>query len=198
MSELEKHELEIACQQILLPDASVYSVQWVDLPAPAISPVKPSFLLQHYCKVIRKSTLGLIRPVSNAEGVQFRVLATRFALLRFAPPRFEEDQAGEAVHLYISGGLLVQAGECDRGMFSLLSATHDRGVRVTVQLSDYRPLLLGSRTPSRMRRLLYQLTQAYFHKVVTVRYLSSLYRELTGVKPRAGVKKVQVREGTEI
>ena len=50
----------------------------------------------------------------------------------------------------------------------------------------------------RMRRLLYQLTQAYFHKVVTVRYLSSLYRELTGVKPRAGVKKVQVREGTEI
>jgi len=198
MPELEKRELEIACQQILLPDASVYSVQWVDLPAPFSSRVKASLLLQHYFKVITKRTFGLISPTVTVEGVQFRIVATRFALLSFSPPRFEVDEAGEAVHLCICGGFLVQAGECDRGMFSLLSAAHDGGLRITVQLSDYCPLLLGSRTPSRMRKLLYRLTQAYLHKVVTVRYLSSLYGELTGAKPRPGVKKVQVREGTEI
>ena len=198
MSELKKRELEIACQQVLLPDASVYSVQWVDLPAPFNSRIKASLLLQHYFKVITKCTFGLIAPTVTAEGVQFRVQSTGCALLSFSPPRFEADEAGEAVHLHICGGFLVQAGECDRGMFSLLGTAHDGGLRIMVQLSDYCPLLLGSRSPSGMHKLLYRLTQAYLHKVVTVRYLSSLYGELTGSKPRAGVKKVQVREGAEI
>ena len=197
-SELKKPELEIACQQILLPDASVYSVQWVDLPAPFSSRVAASLLLQHYFKVVTDCTFGLIRPTVTTEGVQFRILFSKLDLLCFSPAQFEADEAGEAVHLCICGGLLVQAGECDRGMFSLLSAAHDGGVRITVRLSDYCPLLLGSRAPSGTRKLLYRLTQAYFHKVVTVRYLSSLYGDLTGAKPRTGVKKVQVREGTEI
>ena len=198
MSQSKKHELEIACQQILLPDASVYSVQWVDLPASVASRISASFLLQHYFKVVTESTFRLIRPTVTSEGVQFRLMSTRFALLSFAPARFEADHEGEAVHLYISGGLLVQAGECDRGMFSLLKKAQGEGIRVTVQLSDYCPLLLGSSAPSGIRKLCYGLTQSYFHKVVTVRYLSSLYLELTGAKPRAGVRKVQVREGTEI
>jgi len=198
MFESKQHELEIACQQVLLPDASVYSVQWVDLPACVGPRISASFLLRHYFEVVTRCTFRLIRPTVTAEGVQFRLMSTRFALLSFAPARFEADPEGEAVHLYISGGLLVQAGECDRGMFSLLKKVQGEGIRVTVQLSDYCPLLLGSSAPSRVRKLFYGLTQSYFHKVVTVRYLASLYRELTGAKPRAGVRKVQVREGTEI
>lgn len=198
MPKPQQHELEIACQQILLPDASVYSVQWIDLPASVAAPVQATFLLEHYFRIVRRCTLGLIRPAVTADGVQFRVLGTGFALLAFTPARFEEGQPGEAVHLCISGGFLVQAGECDSGMFSLLSSPRDGRMRITVQLSDYCPLLLGSRNPSSILKLCYRLTQSCFHKVVTVRYLSSLYRELTGIRPRPGVKKVQVREGTDI
>lgn len=198
MPEPKIHELEIACQQVLLPDASVYSVQWVDVPGGLGPRTGPDLLLQHYFKVIRRCTLGLVRPTVKADGVHFRLLFTGLSLLSFAPARFEEEQGGEAVHLYINGGFLVQPGECDRGMFSLLSVPQGDAVRITVQLSDYCPLLLGSRTPSRFRRLFYGLTQSFVHKVVTVRYLSSLYRDLTGKKLRAGVTKVRVREGTEI
>lgn len=197
MPEPKKDELIIACQQVLLSDGSVYSVQWLDAPA-GVGPLEASFLLERYFRVIRRSTLQLVRPAMTEQGVEFRLLGTTHALLAFAPPRFEGVPGGEAVHLCISGGFLVQAGECDRGMFSLLTQQEADGLRITVQLSDYCPLLLGSSTPSKSRKLLYGLTQSYFHKVVTVRYLASLYRELTGRTPRAGVRKVQVREGTDI
>jgi hypothetical protein len=193
-----EEELQIACQQILLPDASVFSVQWVDLPLQARFEVGARLLLEEYFVVIRRCTLGLVRPVESADGVHFRVLSTRFALLSFEPARFEAGGELEAVHLCIAGGFLVQAGECGRGMFSLLAQRRPEGVRVTVELSDYCPLLLGSSTPSKLRKLFYGLTQSYFHKVVTVRYLSHLYRFLTGTKQRARVKKVQVRQGTDI
>ena len=198
MPEPRQHDLEISCQQILLPDASVYSVQWIDLPASAAWQASPAFLLARYFKVVRRLTLGVVSPVMTAESVQFRVAGTRLALLAFCAPRFETVESAGAVHLGISGGILVQPGECDCGMFSILAAPGEGGVRVTVRLSDYCPLLLGSRNPSRLRRLCYGLTQSFFHKVVTVRYLASLYRELTGAKPHVAVKKVQVRQGADI
>ncbi|HBA88844.1 MAG TPA: hypothetical protein DCZ75_12935 [Geobacter sp.] len=198
MPHTEKREMQVACQQVLLPDASVYSVQWIDLPASVSARVTWSLLLEHYFRVIRNRTLGLVRPTVTTDGVRFRLLGTRLALLAFRPARFEVDQGGESVHLRICGGILVQAGECDRGMFSLAAAPCDQGVRVTVQLSDYCPLLLGSRTPSGLRRFLYGSTQSYIHKVVTVGYLSSLCLKLTGARPRAGVVKVQVRDGRDI
>lgn len=197
-SELEKRELEIACQQILLTDASVYSVQWLEIPARYAAGVSAPLLLDHYFRTIRGCTCQLIRPVIDDTGVHFRLLTTSFALLSFSPAEFSADGSGEAVNLSISGGLLVQAGECDRGSFSIICQPGQDLVRITVQLSDFCPLLLGSRSPSRIRKLLYRLTQAYIHKVVTVSYLSSLYRKLTGLKIRARVKKVQVREGTDI
>ncbi|WP_239027932.1 hypothetical protein [Geomonas subterranea] len=192
------HELEISCQQILLPDSSVYSVQWIELPAEAAFRATPAFLLEHYFKVVRRCTLGVITPVMTASAVEFRVTGTRCALLAFSAPRFETAGTTQAVHLCISGGILVQPGECDSGMFSLLSAAGADRVRVTVQLSDYCPLLLGSRNPSRLRKLCYGMTQSFFHKVVTFRYLASLFREICGVRARVTVKNVVVREGADI
>ncbi|WP_136513661.1 hypothetical protein [Geomonas edaphica] len=192
-----KH-LEIFHQQILLPDSSVFSVQWIDLPSSVSLRAAPTFLLEHYFKVVRRATFGMITPVADADGVRFRVTGTGLSLLSFAPPRFETIEGAHAVHLYICGGFLVQPGECDNGMFSLVTAPAGDGIRVTVRLSDYCPLLLGSRTPSRLRKLLYGWTQSYLHKVVTVRYLASLYHELTGVTPRVRVTRVQVRQGTDI
>ncbi|MBJ6799351.1 hypothetical protein [Geomonas propionica] len=198
MAEPSPHELEISCQQILLPDSSVYSVQWIDLPLEAALRANPAFLLQHYFKVVRRCTLGLITPVLEPYGVEFRVTGTRRALLAFSAARFEDDQGMQAVHLCISGGILVQPGECDSGMFSLLTTIGADHGRVTVQLSDYCPLLLGSRNPSRLRKLCYGMTQSFFHKVVTIRYLASLFRELCGVKARVAVRNVVVRQGTDI
>lgn len=195
---MSEYEPEIAFQQILLPDASVYSVQWVDLPFSAAKRATASFLLEYYFRVIRKLTLGVVRPAVSSSGVDFRLMGSRLALLSFEPARFEKDESADAVHLCICGGFLVQPGECDRGMFSLSAAAVDDGIRITAQLSDYCPLLLGSRAPSGTRKLLYGLTQSYIHKVVTVRYLSYLCRELTGRKGRITVKKVRVREGTDI
>ncbi|MBU5612697.1 hypothetical protein [Geomonas azotofigens] len=198
MAEPRQHELEISCQQVLLPDSTVYSVQWIDLPPHAAPRATPPFLLEYYFKVVRRCTLGLITPVLDPHGVEFRVTGTRCALLAFSAARFEAFEGTRAVHLCIGGGVLVQPGECDRGMFSLLSAPGPEGVRVTVQLSDYCPLLLGSRNPSRLRKLCYGMTQSFFHKVVTFRYLASLYRELCGVKARVKVRYVVVRQGKDI
>ncbi|QWV94969.1 hypothetical protein KP004_07280 [Geomonas oryzisoli] len=198
MAEHRQHELEISCQQILLPDSSVYSVQWIELPAEAALRATPAFLLEHYFKVVRRCTLGLITPVQYPRGVEFRITGTRCALLAFSAARFEAEEGTRSVHLCISGGILVQPGECDSGMFSLSSATGADAGRVTVQLSDYCPLLLGSRNPSWLRKLCYGMTQSFFHKVVTFRYLASVFRELCGVKARVAVRNVVVRRGTDI
>lgn len=188
---------KVACQQILEQDASVYSVQWLVVPDPQSRPITAIYLFDRYLKLVRNWTLTLIRPALTGEGVQFRLLNSSWALLSFGSPEFPEGEQGGEVHLRINGGLLVQAKECGRGLFSLWAQPEEGGVRVTVQLSDYCPLLLGSARPSALRRLLYRMTQAYLHKIVTVRYLAELYRELTGERVCLRLQKVQVREGKE-
>lgn len=189
--------VEVACQQILLQDASVYSVQWLVLPERYAHLVSAQLLLDRYLKLVRESTFSLIRPVRSTQGVRFRLFASSLSLLSFAPVEHLLGERSESVQLRINGGLLVQAGECSRGMLSLLTEREEGGLRVTVQLSDYCPLLLGSARPSLLRRLFYRITQAYIHQAVTVRFLSDLYRELTGEKVRACVKKVRVKEGRD-
>lgn len=193
----EKPVVEVAMQQILEQDASVYSVQWLDLPEWCAPQVTPSFLLEEYFKFIRRWTWSIIRPTRTPEGLEFRLMGTSLALLSFTIPQLCATDNQREVRLRISGGILVQAGECGRGMFSCRAELHEHGVRAVVQLSDYCPLLLGSRTPSGTRKHLYRLTQAYIHKIVTVNFLARLYRDLTGIKIRPVVKKVQVREGIE-
>lgn len=188
---------EVACQQILEQDASVYSVQWLVIPDPHARQVTAQLLLDRYLKLVRNWTFTLIRPRVVADGVQFRLLDTSLALLSFGPPEYLAGEEDGEVRLRINGGLLVQPRECNRGLFSLYTAREGEGARVTVQLSDYCPLLLGNARPSLVRRLLYRMTQAYLHKIVTVRYLVDLYRELTGEKVSPRLIKVQVREGKE-
>jgi len=69
---------------------------------------------------------------------------------------------------------------------------------VSLQLSEFCPLILGSRSPSRIRFWLYRLTQAAIHRLVTVRFLVMLYREMCGVSARARVVAVKVREGQPV
>ncbi len=189
---------EIACQQILREDASVYSVQWMTLPGGHSATLVPSFLLERYLVHVRRFTLSVIRPERIEGSIDFRFLGFRTPLISFAPPEYADTGDIRSVALRISGGVLVQLGECTRGELSFITEQFDEGVKVVVELSDYCPLLLGGSAPGRWRKHLYRLTQALIHKAVTVRYLARLYRELEGPGSVIRVVRVRATEGEEI
>ncbi|HEY6837743.1 MAG TPA: hypothetical protein VI389_03290 [Geobacteraceae bacterium] len=185
---------EITCQQVLREDASVYSAQWMTISPRHADAVSPPLLLERYLAHVRRFTLSLVRPVQSESGLAFRFLGSHVSLISFAPPEYAESGTLRSLDLHINGGVLVQPGECDRGKLSFMADRHEDGVTVTIRLSDYCPLLLGSATPGRWRKLLYRLTQAFIHKVVTVRFLARLFRELEG--PTAPVRVVRVKSAT--
>jgi hypothetical protein len=182
---------EIVCQQVLVADASVFSIQWSIFPREISAGLAPSMLLDRYLGFIRKTTLSLIRPVSGADGIEFRLLMSRLSLISFLHPTDEEN----ALVMRICGGVLVQKHQCDRGELRFMVAETPAGIKVTLQLSDYCPLILGSATPSKVRFWLYRLTQAAIHRLVTVRFLVLLYRELAGSTACVQVISGQIREG---
>jgi hypothetical protein len=188
---------EIAFQQILEHDSSVFSVQWMTLPPSYARRVDPEVLFSRYLAYVRRFTLSLIRPQVTASGVEFRLLALQIPLLKFRGPVGGKVSGGSSLTLYIEGGVLAQPKQCDRGELAFVVAETAAGLLVKLQLSEYCPLLLGSQRPSRWRKWLYRLTQAYIHKVVTVRFLARIYSELAGPGGRIKVVKVFLREGEE-
>jgi len=186
-----RHDQEIACQQVLLDDASVFSVQWSVFPEALAPSLTAERLLERYLAYIRGCTAGCIRPHVTPDGIEFRLLSSRLSLITFLPPAMEP----EATVLRICGGLLVQQRECGRGELRFGAVREPGGVRVSLQLSDFCPLILGGRSPSRLRRWLYRGTQAFIHRLVTVRFLAMLYRELCGASARVRVVPARVRDG---
>lgn len=180
---------QIACQQVLQQDNSVFSIQWTDLP-PGLPLLSCEELLHQYLHDVTRLTGGLVRPLTSAQGVAF-CLAGRLPLISFLPPVSVTTDEGAGLALRICGGWLVQPAQCERGELLLLTAPlPDGGQRITLRLADYCPLLLGSSRPSWLRRWLYRLTQATIHRLVTIRFLARLYRSLGG--PAACVRAVQV------
>lgn len=189
---------KIACQQIIANDHSVFSIQWVFIPGISPGDLSSVNLCERYLQYIRHCTSGIISPVCIPDGVQFRLLNSSLSLLQFLSPRHESGGGVDRTIMNISGGILVDSHECDRGQLEFIVEESAAGCRFTMKLSDYCPLILGSRQPSRWRRLLYRFTQAYIHKIVTVNFLSKIYRDVTGKPLRRGVVKVAVREGRNI
>jgi hypothetical protein len=188
-----KQPQQIACQQVLVEDNSVFSIQWIDLPFKLAVGLTTESVLHLYMAAIKKMTFGLIQPLETAEGVAFLLLG-RFPLLCFLPPELEKT----GLALRICGGLLVQKAQCDRGELLFQCEPLPEGsVRVSLRLSDYCPLLLGSQRPSPIRRWLYRLTQAALHRLVTVRFLALLYRQRGGSARRVETVQVQVQEGRD-
>lgn len=181
-----------------MEDSSVFSVQWMTLPRDVAAGMTPERLFHRYLASIRRFTLTLIRPLVTAEGVEFRFAGTGASLISFTSPVRSGDGREESLSLAICGGLLVQLDQCDRGELSFTVGDEGEGVRLTLRLSDYCPLLLGSSSPSAVRKWLYRFTQAYLHRVVTVRFLARIYTELAGTKGCVRVLRVRVREGDEI
>lgn len=187
---------QIACQQVLLEDSSVFSVQWTDLPSRIASGITAEQVYQRYLAAIERQTWGVIVPRESPDGVSF-LLAGRYQLLCFGLPDGVGTGDGHLFRLRISGGLLVQPDACERGeLLFRVEPLSDDGARITLQLSDYCPLLLGSRRPSFFRRWLYRLTQAAIHRLVTIRFLVALYRELAGGDACVRLVRVQVKQGS--
>lgn len=186
---------KIACQQILAEDHSVFSLQMVVIPAGDYPELASLSLLHLYLNFIHRVTLGLIQPVATPAGIQFLLAGTKLTLIEFSLPQTEKSGESQKTTICICGGILVQPKECDRGQLDFIIETIPAGRRIILQLSDYCPLLLGDNRPSFWRKLLYRLTQAYIHKVVTIRFIANTYREITGRRPTRGVVSVAVRQG---
>lgn len=186
--------LEIFCQQVLSEDASVFSVQWIDLPVPLTEGLSAEKILCRYLGYVKKCTLTLIRPETCENGIEFRLLGTGLSLISFLPPI----SSGTFATLRICGGYLVQPRQCDRGELRFGVEQVPEKVRVSLQLNDFCPLILGSRSPSLVRLWLYRATQAAIHRLVTVRFLSLLYHELAGHSARVRIIPVVVRAGTPV
>ena len=167
---------KIACQQVLVDDASVFSVQWSVFPSAVAEGLYPEKLLGRYLAHIRSCTLSIIRPLVLKNGIEFRLFASKWSLISFLSPQSDAD----SVTLNICGGLLVQPDRCERGKFRFGLDPVPGGVRVSLRLSEFCPLILGGSSPPRVRFWLYRLTQGAIHRLVTVRFLTLLYRELTG------------------
>ena len=194
----ETDKERIAFQQILEADHSVFSIQTVIIPHGRQSELTADILLKFYCDYIERFTCGLIRIEENPEGIEFRLAGTTLALIKFAPRVAEEAGSIQKTTLRISGGLLVQPEECDRGQLDFIIEAVASGTRATLKLSDYCPLILGSSQPSIARRWLYRLTQAYLHKIVTVRFLAMVYRKITGKRLTKNAIRIAVRQGKDI
>ena len=194
----ETDNYRVACQQILEEDHSVFSIQWIVLPPGSDHGLTSERLLRLYLDYVRRFTLGIIHPFENDNGIEFRFTGSSVAIIRFSPPLSENRAEGEKTALRISGGILVQPEECDRGQFEFFVESIESGCRLTLKLSDFCPLLLGSRQPSLWRKWLYRLTQAYIHKTVTIRFLAMIYRKITGEKLKKGVVRITIRKGSDI
>ena len=144
---------------------------------------------------INRFTIGLIRTEETSNGIEFRLTGTRIAIIEFSPRASRKSGNFQQTTLRISGGLLVQPGECDRGQLDFMVETVETGIRATLKLSGYCPLILGSSQPSLWRKWLYRLTQAYLHKIITIRFLAMVYRQVTGSRLKKDVLRIAVRKG---
>lgn len=172
----------IACEEVILDDLSVYSRQQIVIPHANSATLSVAFVVESYLAFVRKCTLSIVRPVETGGDIAFTLFGASSPLLIFAGPEFGGDGRSQSASLRIEGGLLVQRNECGKGMLAFLLEFVEEGVRVTVQVSDYCPLLLGGHKPSVMRQWIYRWTQAFVHKMITVRFLAHLYRELESCK----------------
>jgi len=188
---------EIACQQILAEDQSVFSIQWVVIPGVTPLRLTSGWLLDRYLAYVERFTCAVVRPALTENSLEFRLGNSTVPLIKFNLPLHADTMHGTSTTLRICGGYLVQPKECDRGQLDFIVEEVAAGVRITLQLSDYCPLLLGSNRPSLWRKWLYRLTQAYIHKIVTIRFLAMIYRQLTGSRPKSRVVKVALRKGEE-
>lgn len=179
-----------------MEDSSVFSIQFSVFPRTIAVGLTPEILLTRYLDYIRACTATIIRPKTTVEGVEFRLLSGRTSLISFLP--VVRDNTTNSAILHICGGVLVQPRQCRRGELRFGVEDNGEGVKVSLQLSDFCPLILGGPSPCFVRRWLYRLTQAAIHRLVTVRFLILLYRDLAGASAPVRLISARVRDGRPV
>lgn len=182
---------KIYCQQVLVDDASVFSLQRCTFPTSIAKLLDAEKIMLRYLDYIRSRTATIIRPKILKDGIEFRLFDSKISLISFMPPMAE----GSGIVLRICGGFLVQPRQCERGEMLFSMDPVPDGIMLSLQLSEFCPLILGSQKPSRFRYWLYRLTQAAIHRLVTIRFLVMLYRELAGSAARVRVVRTHVHNG---
>lgn len=193
---MPSRESTIEFHQVLKADGTVHSHQWMVLPAKYAPDLSVEEIVARYLAFLRFCTLALVNPVRNADGIALCFLG--LPLIRLCLPVVTRNETATHADLFINGGLLVQQDSCSRGQlrFSIISTPEQ--MQIEIRLSDYCPLLLGSSTPTRFRKWLYHITQASIHKLVTIRFLAALCRDLTGIKPPVNVVKNPLADAEDI
>jgi hypothetical protein len=189
-------ERTIEFHQVLKTDGTVHSHQWIILPASCAHDLSAEDIVDRYLTFLRKCTLGFVRPERSTDGISLRFLG--LPLIRFSLPAFSINESISHADLFLNGGLLVQRESCSRGQlrFSIIKNTEQ--IRIEIRLSDYCPLLLGSKNPTCLQKWLYRFTQAFIHKLVTIRFLSVLCFELTESKQSCKIVKHSLADAEEI
>ncbi len=164
----------ILSEDLPLDGAAVLSSQSVHLDKYRAADLSPELLVESYLAFVRHCTWSLVRPEAAPGAVSFTLLGSPLSLLIFTGPEYSPGEHLQAATLSIAGGVLVQPGECSRGMLTFTVEPGTTGTLVTIQVSDYCPLILGGTKPSRLRRWLYRCTQALIHQHVTVNFLKLL------------------------
>ncbi|MDD5285484.1 MAG: hypothetical protein PHD54_06470 [Desulfuromonadaceae bacterium] len=193
MKTAPKHQ-EIVCQQALVDNVSVFSLQSTVFPIEITVGFSPEKLLERYLDYVRDCSLSIIRPLVLKTGIDFRFLGTNWSLISFLPPEVDTD----SVTLQISGGVLVHPCQNGRSKFRFRLETVQGGVSVSLRLSEFCPRLLGNPPPSLVRFWLYRLTQAAIHRMVTTRFLTLLYRELAGYRVAVQVVDISSYAGQPV
>ena len=178
----------------MVEDSSVFSIQWADLPLSIAESLSAAELLNRYLSYINTCTLTLIRSKYLESGIELRLANTGISLISFLPPVYSDGFAT----LRICGGFLVQPHQCHRGELRFGVERLPESVRVSLQLSDFCPLILGSSSPSLIRFWLYRVTQAAIHRLVTVRFLSLLSHELAGPSAGVQIENIAIRAGKPV
>ncbi len=169
---------KIAIREAVLEDHSVFSRQSIVIPHDNKSLLTPAYLVESYLAFLRKCTFAIVQPAQAGGKTAFALFGYSLPLLIFSGPEFSGNGRTQIATLRIQGGLLVQRNECGKGMLSFIIEIAEEGLLVAVEVCDYCPLLLGGGKPSRIRKWFYRCTQAFVHRIITVRFLVHLYRQL--------------------
>ena len=172
---------KIAIREVIREDHSVFSRQSIVLPHDNKSLLTPAYLVESYLAFLRKCTFAIVQPAQAGGKTALALFGSSLRLLIFSGPEFSENGRTQSATLRIEGGLLVQRNGCGKGMLSFIIEIAEEGLLVAVEVCDYCPLLLGGRKSSKMRKWFYRCTQAFVHRLITVRFLAHLYKQLEGL-----------------
>jgi len=171
------------------PDGSISTTQVAEVTLPRDeldsiwSPEYLERLARTYWRFLTRVSLGLIRVLYTPASREVVLLRRPFRLLTFRAPLYDLGGNRAKVTWRIHQGLLVAPQGRDHGCLriSVERAEDDDGsafatVRVTSEVLDFQPLLVGWGWFRRIGMIVYGITQYAMHVVVTNAFFRSLAR----------------------